>query len=71
MCAAAKADADQGRVGAENLVVSTLHVCGSARSLVLELAAVLQNMLRLAAGLHVCPHSFHPLANLQTLLPSV
>jgi hypothetical protein len=34
-----------GRVDAENLVVATLHVCGSARSLVLELAAVLEKML--------------------------
>ena len=71
MCAAANTDADQDWVGAENRIVAALQVFGSATLLVLELAAALQNILRLAAGLHVSPHSFHPVANLQTLLPSV
>lgn len=71
MCAAANTDADQGWVGAENRTVAASQVFGSATLLALELAVALQNILRLAAGLHVSPHSFHPLANLQTLLPSV
>ena len=71
MCAAANTDAGQDWVGAENRIVAALQVFGSATLLALELAAALQNILRLATGLHVSPHSFHPLANLQTLLPSV
>ena len=45
MCAAANTDADQDRVGAENLFVAALQIRGSATFLVLELAAALQNRL--------------------------